>query len=1131
MASRILEILISAKDQATATLGKVEQGLTGFKGAATRMANEVRAGLNSMVGRFLTVGAIAGVLKSASDAANELSASIRKLEGTAKIAGVPLQTLQEIASQGREAFGLSAVTANDLTVAVSKLATKAGDLGMSSDLMERFLDLGAAKGLSATDTLRAVEQSILGIDEGTDKLFGKNPSVLYQEFAASIGKSAGKLTDQEKAMAIATAAMNDGGKVVGAYRDYLQSAAGQQDQARQKMQEASATLGTALTPAFSFAAEMVQWFAKKLQNGIGHVQMFAVQAASLSMAVPAAMKLAAGSVVAFLGDMFDKLRDLPLIGDTFGAVADRLKATGAHMVQENRQALTNIRETYEEQQASIFGSEARSGEKRVKQLQGFMGALNDTTTDSGNQRTKAQEATQKEIERLERESAVRQIQVNEGLTDKQAEETYRRRELLLGATREQRDKLIALWKQMDEANLLLAAGFDKKVVPAVKQTTVEFAALKPPVDNLKTALEAARTAAANAGDTGVSKSKSFGDKLRELGEEAKSVVKKIALIGEVLKGMLADGKISLGEFADAVIDMAKKSGNPLISAVGTAAGLIKDLGGMLFGESPEEKARKQLVKDNTAALKALTKATGDLLKVNATGSEITKAKDFLGSLFGPQGQYTKGSYTAAKLKTGMTDAQLEKLAGELGITLRNKESGAIESKALYQLLQALTALDAGFAQTYAGQRERISQEMSVGVLGKEQQFGALKDVLTSSVGSSALAKALQAGDISTAAGRAALTTALQGTFRQFSSNQLSASDLGGLTGTEFLNAIEELLGLIQDRAESDQEKADLAVKKTEADAAKAEADKKKAEEDAAKADAEKKQAEEDAKKKAADDAKANAPKALVIGGDKLQGSLDEVLGLLLRADKLTGTDQAAIKEPLKDALDYLGDLLDAIGVQVKDGAALPGEVAGSLAESLPLVLRQLIESNTLRDLGLGLSSGLVNDLSELMTRLGAAPTESAPGSGTTTTVSTLVSTTANLMAPLEAQVTLLTSIESGVTLIAKGMLAGAGLRAVDVSANAMASAADASLKYLDLIAANTGGLLTKWTDIDTGRQAALPTALTVTLGDMTVTTAATDAAGTGEAVQAAVTAAINQALADAYLDRQLATGNVTRTVS
>jgi len=245
---RIVRVVFKGVDDVSDATRSASGGITGFvnKIPGWAQAAAVLAGAYQVIAG--AVNAAKQFVMNSIAAYDTFSASQRKLEGTAKLTGVALAELQEISKNGTEGFKLSTVTANDFAAEIAKLTSKAGDLTKSKDAMSAFLDIGAARGLSAGDTLKAVQQAILGIDEGTDKLFGKNPSVLYEEYADKIGKSAGKLSDQEKAMALLDATMEGGSRVRGSYAEYLNSAAGLQEQLNTKMENAQTEFGKALQP-------------------------------------------------------------------------------------------------------------------------------------------------------------------------------------------------------------------------------------------------------------------------------------------------------------------------------------------------------------------------------------------------------------------------------------------------------------------------------------------------------------------------------------------------------------------------------------------------------------------------------------------------------------------------------------------------------------------------------------------------------------------------------------------------------------------------------------------------------------------------------------------------------------------
>ena len=186
-------------------------------------------------------------------ASDALEASQRKLAGTARQAGLDFEFLASTSQDANEKFGLGVSMANDFTTEVAKLTNEAGKIELTGEALSRLLDVGAGRGLKAADTLQAIQQAILGSDEGTDKLFGRNPSALYEDYAEKIGVAAGKMDDQAKAMAILDAVMTAGERSRGAYLEYLDSDAGKAEQAAVKKQELTATFGKALQPMREFA--------------------------------------------------------------------------------------------------------------------------------------------------------------------------------------------------------------------------------------------------------------------------------------------------------------------------------------------------------------------------------------------------------------------------------------------------------------------------------------------------------------------------------------------------------------------------------------------------------------------------------------------------------------------------------------------------------------------------------------------------------------------------------------------------------------------------------------------------------------------------------------------------------------
>jgi len=270
-------------------VGAVRTGLDGVAseaGAAGGKAGEAMSGgllralgpLKTAIGGYLTISTLTSFVRDSVRAFDELEASNRKLAGTARVTGIELEQLQGLSRGLQDDFRLAIPVANDLTTVVARLAEKSGDIAVAEEALRAFLDLGASKGLTAAQTLQAIEQAALGIDEGTDKLFGKNPSALYEELANRIGVSVGQLDDQAKSYAIVDAALRDGEKVRGAYEDYLRSQAGLTEQANRRTDESKAAFAAAIVPLRNFAREVTQFVSYGLAGllaGLGQLLVIA----------------------------------------------------------------------------------------------------------------------------------------------------------------------------------------------------------------------------------------------------------------------------------------------------------------------------------------------------------------------------------------------------------------------------------------------------------------------------------------------------------------------------------------------------------------------------------------------------------------------------------------------------------------------------------------------------------------------------------------------------------------------------------------------------------------------------------------------------------------------------------------
>jgi TP901 family phage tail tape measure protein len=235
------------------------------------------------------------------------------------------------------------------------------------------------------------------------------------------------------------------------------------------------------------------------------------------------------------------------------------------------------------------------------------------------------------------------------------------------------------------------------------------------------------------------------------------------------------------------------------SVIGNLAGVISSL----FGESPETKARKKLLRDNTNALDALTRTNGDLVRLSTPGAELARAQEALAD-FGRRRhgfevapvRIERRDLLAALSAQGLDLSALERIADDLGLVIRNPASGNLEIGALEQLFEALRNLDTARGESFQDELDNIRSLIRIGVLEPAQEFAATLEAIRR-VGAPGLTGALAGIDPFTEAGRAEATKALQDLFLRLSRGELTKAELGDLTRTEFAKAIEDLVAFLQ----------------------------------------------------------------------------------------------------------------------------------------------------------------------------------------------------------------------------------------------------------------------------------------------------------------------------------------------
>lgn len=241
----------AAQAQGTATqtgaaggrLGAAASGAAASAGVALRGFAAGFAGVLAIGAVQRSIQSVTGFLTGAGEAADNLETALRKLNATSRLTGVGIEALREQALGARDAFALSEGQAVELTRITVLLTQRMGDASKAGELMTAWLDLAAANGQNANDALIGLNQTLLGQDEGLNKIGLANPQQIYREWAEAAGLSAAKMTEAQKAQAIFNELTNKGERVVGEYAKSLDSVAGSAVVAAQEQRALQAELG------------------------------------------------------------------------------------------------------------------------------------------------------------------------------------------------------------------------------------------------------------------------------------------------------------------------------------------------------------------------------------------------------------------------------------------------------------------------------------------------------------------------------------------------------------------------------------------------------------------------------------------------------------------------------------------------------------------------------------------------------------------------------------------------------------------------------------------------------------------------------------------------------------------------
>jgi hypothetical protein len=248
----------------------------------------------------------------------------------------------------------------------------------------------------------------------------------------------------------------------------------------------------------------------------------------------------------------------------------------------------------------------------------------------------------------------------------------------------------------------------------------------------------------------------------------------------------------LGSVTNIASALPRALAGDLTSMAGILGG-VANIASQIIGGDAE---RKQLLRDNTRGLDRLRSEIGNL-RINVTGEEFAKAQSVLASVLPTlTGRGTIGrtqdliALANALRSQGLSFTDLDKIGKELGVSIKDS-TGNISLDAVRQLLEAMGLTEFGqFGSGFGDQLDATTRGFQFSGASGVDQLAALFGLAGRF--SPALAGVFDASNLQGSRSQ------LQALFQGLQDGTISATQFGGLTGTQFLDFITNALSRIDD---------------------------------------------------------------------------------------------------------------------------------------------------------------------------------------------------------------------------------------------------------------------------------------------------------------------------------------------
>ncbi len=267
-----------AKEAEDIAKKQMESVANAHKAGAEKMADVARSVQNTIIGIF-SISAIKSFVMSTKDAVVEAEASFRGLESVANFSGVGIgKAMGEAAKLASDGL----MTTAEASKALQNLLSRGYSLDQAVTTLTRLKDAAAYNRaahqsmgeavVSATEGLKN-ENSVLVDNAGVTK----NVSVMWKEYAESIGKGANSLTQAEKVQAEYNGVMAETEAQVGNAAKASEGLQGKSAKLSSTFLNLKVSIGEVLTPSFELLAEIATWVIGKFDTFVRIIQISGAQ--------------------------------------------------------------------------------------------------------------------------------------------------------------------------------------------------------------------------------------------------------------------------------------------------------------------------------------------------------------------------------------------------------------------------------------------------------------------------------------------------------------------------------------------------------------------------------------------------------------------------------------------------------------------------------------------------------------------------------------------------------------------------------------------------------------------------------------------------------------------------------------